>query len=78
MESIQVQGYVNGEHQLSANVPGTIPPGPVTVWVTPIDSEADERGNFWAAGIAHEWAEELADARQDIYTLADGDAVDPS
>lgn len=30
----------------------------------------------WTAAVAREWADELADARQDIYTLADGDPVD--
>jgi hypothetical protein len=29
----------------------------------------------WLQGVAHEWSEELADARENIYTLHDGAAV---
>ncbi len=35
-------------------------------------AEVDEA---WPQGIAHEWAAELADTREDIYTLADGEPV---
>jgi hypothetical protein len=28
------------------------------------------------AGVSRQWADELGDTRQDIYTLADGEAVD--
>jgi len=28
--------------------------------------------------VAHEWAAELADEREDLYTLADGDPIDAS
>ena len=34
----------------------------------------DEAGEAWTAGVAREWADELSDVRQDIYTLADGAA----
>ena len=29
-------------------------------------------------GISQQWADELNDARENIYTLADGEAVDPA
>lgn len=78
MDSVEVQGYVDGKHHLTASVPGYIPPGPVTVVVKPSSPIADEAEGTWMAGIAREWAEDLADERQDIYTLADGEALDPT
>jgi hypothetical protein len=38
--------------------------------------EVDDAESRWASGVAREWAEDLADPRQDIYTLADGEPVD--
>jgi hypothetical protein len=78
MDSIEVQGYIDGEHLLTASVPGSIPSGPVTIVIKPILPVADEVERGWMAGIAREWAEDLADERQDIYTLADGEAIDPA
>jgi len=69
---IRVTGCVDDKHLLSAEVPDSIPPGPVTVLILPASQE-DDAGDAWAAGIAREWADELGDARQDIYTLADGE-----
>ncbi|HXJ42649.1 MAG TPA: hypothetical protein VNH18_25435 [Bryobacteraceae bacterium] len=37
--------------------------------------ETDPAESLWASGIAREWTEDLADQRQDIYTLADGQPV---
>jgi len=76
MESIQFEGHVDDQNRLSANVPGSIPPGPVTVWVVSAETEEDPAGASWAAGVAHDWAEELNDSRQDIYNVTDGDALD--
>lgn len=75
MNPIRVTGCVNEDHLLSAEVPVSIPPGPVTVLIVP-GSQEDNAGNAWASGIAREWADELDDVRQDIYTLADGEPVD--
>jgi hypothetical protein len=77
MDSIAIQGQVDEQHRLTAVVPGTIPPGPVTVWLA-TSSDEDEAGANWMAGIGQHWADELGDARQDIYTLSDGEAVDPT
>ena len=30
----------------------------------------------WMTGIAREWAEEWGDPREDLYTIADGEAID--
>ena len=39
-------------------------------------TDGGSAGVAWAKGISKEWAEELADSSQDIYTLADGEPVD--
>jgi hypothetical protein len=39
------------------------------------EAEEDEAG-LWMQGVAREWAAELADEREDIYTLEDGEPVD--
>jgi hypothetical protein len=77
MHSIPIQGHVDDQHRLSAVVPGSIPPGPVTVWLA-ANSQEDDAGAAWVTGIAHQWAEELSDPREDIYMLTDGEAVDPA
>jgi hypothetical protein len=46
----------------------------VTVYVIPA-LEEDDAGAAWMEGVLHEWADELADERQDIYTLSDGEPV---
>lgn len=75
MNTFTLTGHVNDQHLLSAQVPESIPPGPVTV-VIMSQAKEDEAGAAWMTGIAQEWANELADARQDIYTLDDGEPVD--
>jgi hypothetical protein len=74
MHALRVTGNVDENHQLSAQVPATIPPGPVTVLIVPASQE-DDAGGAWEAGIACAWADELSDAHQDIYTMADGEPV---
>jgi hypothetical protein len=37
--------------------------------------EEDEAGMAWEQGVAKEWADDLADTRQDIYSLQDGQPV---
>ena len=74
MNSTKITGHVDENHRLSANVPDSIPPGPVTVLIVPAPPE-DDAGVAWMAGIAQEWADDLNDPSQDIYTLADGEPV---
>ena len=78
MESIPLDGHVDDQHRLTVDVPGSIPPGPVVVWIAPAKMAEEPAGAEWAAGIARDWAEELSDTRQDIYSMADGDAFDES
>jgi hypothetical protein len=77
MNSIAIQGQIDENGRLSAVVPDSLPPGPVTVWIS-VNGDEDDAGPAWMAGIGQQWADELGDARQDIYTLADGEAVDPT
>jgi hypothetical protein len=46
----------------------------VTLLIVP-DVDEDEAGRAWTEGIAAEWADDLADVRQDIYTLEDGEPL---
>jgi len=50
-------------------------PEPVTVLIVPA-AATDDAEQAWMAGVAREWADELADPRQDIYTLDDGESID--
>ena len=74
MEAIRLTGQVDDQHQLVAEVPVSVPPGPVTVIIIPVGQE-DAAGRAWMAGIAREWTDDLSDTQQDIYTLADGESV---
>ena len=40
--------------------------------------EEDINSNDWTAGVAREWADDLADSGQDIYTLEDGESIGDS
>ena len=71
MNAVRISGHVDGQHRLSGVVPDSIPPGPVTVLIVR-RSDEDDAGEAWMPGVAREWADELSDARQDIYTLSDG------
>ncbi|MGA2035252.1 MAG: hypothetical protein ABSG68_23645 [Thermoguttaceae bacterium] len=75
MGMIKVVGNVDENRRLSAQVPASIRPGPVTLLVLPVSQEDVDEADAWTAGIAREWADELGDPDQDIYTLADGQPV---
>jgi hypothetical protein len=70
MKAIELIGEVDDHHRLRANVPEGLPAGPVRLIV--LLPEDDDAGLAWTQGVAREWASELKDARQDIYTLEDG------
>ena len=74
MNTVTTTGHIDQNHRLSAEVPDWLPVGPITVVIVPRAQE-DEAGQAWAAGVAEEWAGELEDVRQDIYTMADGEPV---
>jgi hypothetical protein len=77
MNTVTLAGEVDENGQLLAHVPPSIRPGPVTIMILPA-SEEDDGGDAWMAAIAREWVDELADPRQDVYTVADGEPVDES
>ena len=74
MNAVSVIAQVDEKHQLFAIVPDSVPPGPVNVLVVPAVQE-DDAGIAWMMGVAEEWAGDLGDARQDIYSLTDGEPV---
>jgi hypothetical protein len=76
MKAIELTGDIDGQHRLRVQVPENLPTGPVRVIVLLPDE--DDAGGAWVQGVAKEWADELADTRQDIYTLNDGQAISAS
>jgi len=74
MSIVKLSGNVDENRRLSAQVPASVRPCPVTVFVLP-EMREDDEARDWTAGIALEWADELADPSQDIYTMADGKPV---
>lgn len=79
MKTIDVIGHVDENHRLSATVPAEVAPGPVRLaLVLPEYDAEDDAGSAWHLAIAREWASELTDPREDIYTLEDGEPIDGS
>jgi hypothetical protein len=76
MKAIEIVGDIDEQHRLQVRVPEGLPVGPVRLII--LFPEEDEAGAAWAKGVAQEWATELGDTRQDIYTLEDGQPVNAS
>jgi hypothetical protein len=74
MKAVELNGDIDEQHRLRAEVPADFPVGPVRVIV--LLPEEDEAGMAWTQGVGKEWADELGDSRQDIYTLQDGQPID--
>lgn len=70
MKAIELTGDIDSHHRLQAQVPDEFPAGPVRLIVLVPDE--DEAGAAWSRGVAAQWAKDLQDPRQDIYTLNDG------
>ena len=68
---IELVGTIDEHHRLSLLVPEQIRPRTVKVILEIEDEEEDD----WAAGVAHIWARDGIDPREDIYTLEDGEPV---
>jgi hypothetical protein len=71
MQAVEVSGNIDEQHRLSALVPNRLPAGPVRLIVL-WSGDEDGGASDWARLIRAEWAEELSDPREDIYTLEDG------
>lgn len=76
MDIIRLIAQVDENRRLVANVPDTVLPGTVEILLEVPSSADDAEATDWTRGVARAWADELADPRQDIYTLADGEPVD--
>jgi hypothetical protein len=74
LKALELMGEIDDKHQLQAQIPEALPPGPVRIIV--LIPETDEADGAWMQGIAHEWAAALQDPREDLYTLEDGQPVD--
>ncbi len=70
MKALELVGDIDDRHRLQAQVPSDLPAGPVRLFV--LLPEEDHAGIAWTQGIAKEWSAELADPREDLYTLNDG------
>jgi hypothetical protein len=78
MKTIEIIGRVDDQHRLFADVPVTVAPGLVRISLmlsSGNDSAPGDAEEEWSMGIAREWHDELADARQDIYSVEDGEPV---
>ena len=67
MKPTELIGDIDEQHRLHARVPTEIPAGQVRVIVF-LPGE-DESGRLRANGVASEWSAELADPRENIYSL---------
>ena len=76
MSTIRVIGQIDDAHRLTAVVPHDVPAGQVEVVVLVHGTLVDHEESTWLEGVAREWHDDLADARQDIYVLADGKPAD--
>jgi hypothetical protein len=73
VKAIELLGDIDDQRKLRADVPDGVPAGQVRVII--LFPDEDEAGARWAEGVAREWAEDLTDPRQDIYTWEDGQPV---
>lgn len=76
MKAFELTGEVDEQHKLRAEAPVDLPAGPVRLLV--LVPEEDDAGHAWINGIAGDWAADLKDAQQDIYSVEDGQPVNGS
>lgn len=76
MKALELMAEVDAQRRVQLVLPESVLPGIVRVIVLTPETLEEEAEATWMSGIAREWAGELADERQDIYTLEDGEPVD--
>jgi hypothetical protein len=76
MRAIGIVGEIGDDRQIRAEAPRGLRPGRVQLIV--VQPDEDESGALWPLGVSQAWSDDLGDARQDIYTLADGQPIDLS
>ena len=76
VDTVRLIAQIDENGRLVAQVPESLVPGTVEILLqVPSTPDADSARD-WTTGVAREWADELADARQDIYSPDDGEPVD--
>ena len=75
MRELELDAEIDDRGHVEFDLPAGTPAGPVRVLLLIPEPGDDDAGTSWSNGISHEWREELADVRQDIYTLEDGEPV---
>ena len=76
MRAYELIGAIDEERQIHAKLPADAPLTHDDVRLLVLLPESgDETEASWMQGIAREWAAELADEREDIYTLQDGEPI---
>ncbi len=65
---------VSDDRTVQIKIPESIHTKRARIIILPVEPEEDPAE--WMRAIAREWQDELADERQDIYTLEDGEPVD--
>lgn len=76
MSFLKITGIVDSNHRLMADVPVTIVPGRIELYLS-VPGDGDDVSEMeWMTGISREWSAELSDPREDIYTLEDGAPID--
>ncbi len=76
MKAIRLNGDIDENHRLHAEVPDEFPAGPVRLIV--LVPEEDDAGLAWMRSVSQEWDAEVSDPMEDVYTLADGQPVNES
>ena len=76
MRTLELTAHVDEQRQLTVSLPDAFLPGPVRLLVFAPEPADDDVETVWMNGVAREWAAELADEREDLYTLEDGEPVD--
>lgn len=61
MGAVRITGHVNDRHELSVQVPTSIPPGPVSILIVSATTHGETEGE-WMESIAQDWADELSDS----------------
>jgi hypothetical protein len=75
MKAFELIAEVDEQRHLQLTLPESAMPRRVRVIVLVPEIEDEDAGALWMQGIAREWAAELADEREDIYTMEDGEPV---
>ena len=73
MKAIELSAIIDRDHQIRVDLPPDVPAGLARIIV--LLPETDDAEKEWERGIAREWRQELADPREDVYSLTDGDPI---